>query len=166
MKWLAAPALMLAAGAASAASTSHDAEAGHGDRAMAGVADPARARQNWILQCQGCHRPDATGTPQTTPAMAGFVARFLSVPGGRDYLARVPGVATAALSDAALADVLNWSLARFDPAHVPADFEPYTAAEIGRLRQNPLRTEANSARARLIARFDETKIAKTGKDVR
>ena len=39
--------------------------------------------------------------------MAGFVARFLQVPGGREYLARVPGVATAALSDADLAEAIT-----------------------------------------------------------
>ena len=84
---------------------------------------------------------------------AGFVAQFLHVPGGREYLAQVPGVATAALPDDALAELLNWSLLRFDPAHVPGDFTPYTAAEMGRLRQKVLRVEAPSVRAGLVARF-------------
>ena len=86
--------------------------------------------------------------------MAGFVARFLHAPGGREYLGRVPGVATAALSDEALAEVLNWSLLRFDPAHVPGDFTPYTPAEMGRLRLKPLRTEAAAVRAGLVARLE------------
>lgn len=148
MKWLAVPALMLATGAAVAT------PAPSGPETIAGVANPARARQSWILSCQGCHRADATGTPQTTPTMAGYVAQFLHVPGGREYLARVPGVATAALSDDALAEVMNWSLVRFDPAHVPADFKPYTAAEVGRLRLKPLRSEAATVRAGLVARFE------------
>lgn len=148
MKLLAATALILAAGAAVAPPVSGSLEP------MPGVPNPARARQNWILACQGCHRADATGTPQTTPAMAGFVARFLHAPGGREYLGRVPGVATAALSDEALAEVLNWSLLRFDPAHIPGDFTPYTSAEMGRLRLKPLRTEAAAVRAGLVARFE------------
>lgn len=148
MRWLAVPALLLATGAAVATPGSANPDA------MAGVANPARARQNWILACQGCHRADATGTPQTTPTMAGFVGRFLHVPGGREYLAQVPGVATAALSNDALAEVLNWSLVRFDPAHLPGDFTPYTAAEVGRLRMKPLRTEAAATRASLVARFE------------
>ncbi|WP_411339421.1 cytochrome C [Sphingopyxis sp. J-6] len=152
MKWLAVPALMLATGAAVATPVS-DSPPSSGTAAMPGVANPARARQNWILTCQGCHRADATGTPQTTPTMAGFVAQFLQVPGGREYLAQVPGVATAALSDDALAEVLNWSLLRFDPAHVPGDFTPYTPAEVGRLRLQPLRTEAAAVRAGMVARF-------------
>lgn len=150
MKWLAVSALIVATGAAVTA------PAFGGVEAMPGVADPLRARQNWILQCQGCHRADATGTPQTTPTMAGVVGQFLHVPGGREYLGEVPGVATAALSDAALAEVLNWSLLRFDPGHVPDDFTPYTPAEIGRLRKKPLRTEAAAVRADLLARFAET----------
>ena len=152
MRWLAVPALMLATGAAVATPGPASPDA------IPGVANPVRARQHWILQCQGCHRADATGTPQTAPTMAGFVARFLQVPGGREYLARVPGVATAALSDADLAEVVNWSLARFDPAHLPADFKPYTAAEIGGLRSKPLRAEASAMRARLVAEFDETDV--------
>lgn len=119
-----------------------------------GVSNPALARQNWILKCQGCHRPDATGSAETTPAMAGVVAKFLHVPGGREYLGRVPGVATAPISDTELADLLNWTLYRFDNAHVPADFKPYTASEIGKLRKAPLRTEAPAMRAVLVEKIN------------
>ena len=119
--------------------------------AMPGVEKPARAHSNWILKCQGCHRADASGTPQTTPAMAGIIGTFLKTPEGRDYLARVPGVASAALPDAELAELLNWTLMRFDPAHVPKDFKPYTPNEVGQLRSRPLRTEAAQTRARILA---------------
>lgn len=147
MRWLAVSALIAATGAAVAT------PAWSGAEAIPGVANAPRARQNWILSCQGCHRADATGTPQTTPTMAGFVARFLQVPGGREYLVQVPGVATAALSDADLAEVVNWSLVRFDAANVPADFKPYTPTEVGRLRLKPLRAEAMTIRAGMVARM-------------
>ncbi len=147
MKWLVVPALIVATGAAATTA------AQHGPDAIPGVANMARAKQNWMLSCQGCHRADATGTPQTTPTMAGFVARFLHVPGGREYLVQVPGVATAALSDADLAEVVNWSLVRFDAANIPVDFKPYTPAEVGRLRLKPLRAEAMTIRAGMVARF-------------
>ena len=62
----------------------------------------------------------------------------------------VPGVAQAPLDDAALAAVMNWMLARFDAAHLPAGFAPYTAAEVGRLRATPL-TDVSGIRARLLA---------------
>lgn len=151
MKWLAVPALMVASGAAVTT------PAWSGPESIPGVANAARARQNWMLSCQGCHRADATGTPQTTPTMAGVVARFLQVPGGREYLVQVPGVATAALSDADLAEVVNWSLVRFDAANIPADFKPYSSAEVGRLRLKPLRAEAMAVRANMVARMPRGK---------
>ncbi|MGH6632413.1 MAG: cytochrome C, partial [Sphingopyxis sp.] len=97
---------------------------------LTAIAEPNRARINWMLKCQGCHRPDASGSPATAPTMAGEVARFLQVPGGREYLVRVPGVATAALPDDQLAELVNWSLWTFDRQNIPRDFIPYTAAEV------------------------------------
>jgi mono/diheme cytochrome c family protein len=120
----------------------------------AGVEDPRRAWQNWTLNCQGCHRVDGTGSDTTAPSLAGTVAKFLWVPGGREYLIRVPGVATSALPDAELAEVMNWMFWRFDRAHLPATFKPFTAAQIGALRGRPLRLEASSMRSALLARAE------------
>jgi cytochrome c553 len=124
--------------------------------APAGVENPQRAWQNWALNCQGCHRPDGTGTDATAPSLAGTVAKFLTVPGGREYLGRVPGVATSPLSNADLAEVVNWMLWRFDKAHLPANFQPFTADEMGRLRGSPLRLEASQMRADLLKKADES----------
>jgi hypothetical protein len=118
----------------------------------AGVQNAQAAWQNWTLNCQGCHRPDGTGSEGTTPSVAGTVAKFLSVSQGREYLTRVPGVATAALSDAQLSEVLNWMLWRFDAQDVPADFVPFTAAEVGKFRRRPLRLEASQMRSELLAK--------------
>ena len=122
----------------------------------AGVENPQRAWQHWTLNCQGCHRPDGTGSSGTAPSLAGTVARFLSVPGGREYLGRVPGVATSALSSADLSEVMNWMLWRFDKEHLPADFKPYSTAEIEQLRSAPLRLEASRMRADLLKKADES----------
>lgn len=157
MKWLAVPALIVATGTAVTTPVSSGSLSGGSasnvPQEIVGVANMARARQSWMLECQGCHRSDAKGSPQTTPTMAGYVAKFLHVPGGREYLIQVPGVATASLPDDRLAEVVNWSLAKFDPAHMPADFKPYTAAEVGRLRLKPLRADAPAVRAKMVARF-------------
>jgi mono/diheme cytochrome c family protein len=118
----------------------------------AGVPNPQRAWQNWTLNCQGCHRPDGTGSAGTTPSVAGTVAKFLSVPQGREYLTRVPGVATSALSDQELSEVLNWMLWRFDREDMPADFVPFSAAEVGDFRKRPLRLEASQMRRELLAK--------------
>jgi hypothetical protein len=127
-----------------------------GEISLAGVENPQRAWQHWTLNCQGCHRPDGTGSAGTTPSLAGTVGRFLSVPGGREYLGRVPGVATSGLSNADLSELMNWMLWRFDKEHLPANFQPFTAAEIGQLRSAPLRLEASQMRADLLKKADES----------
>lgn len=122
---------------------------------LPGVADPAQARVDYILKCQGCHRPDGSGDSVSNPPMTGVVARFLQVPGGREYLGRVPGVATVNLDDARLAALLNWTLYRFDRLNMPAGFKPYSPAEIAKLRAAPLRTDASAARRVLVEKLEQ-----------
>lgn len=140
-------------GAALSAAASAMAMAGE-PGAPPGVANVQLAWQNWTLNCQGCHRLDGTGSDTTAPGLAGTVAKFLWVTGGREYLVRVPGVATSPLSDAELADVVNYMLWRFDKEHLPANFRPFTAAEVGPLRSRPLRLEAAAMRTDLLARAE------------
>ncbi len=151
--WAAACCSMLGAGWNAGAQTPAPNTA---ESSPAGVDNPQRAWQHWTLNCQGCHRPDGTGSAGTAPSLAGTVSRFLSVPGGREYLGRVPGVATSGLSNADLAEVMNWMLWRFDKEHLPANFQAFTAAEIGQLRGAPLRLEASQMRAELLKKADES----------
>jgi mono/diheme cytochrome c family protein len=111
---------------------------------------------DYTLNCQGCHRADGSGTPGSVPALAGSVGRFLRAAGGREFLVRVPGVAQAPLDDAATAGVLNWMLERFDHDHMPADFVPYTAEEVGRLRRSPL-TNVERVRSGLLEAIERTR---------
>lgn len=122
--------------------------------APAGVTNMQLAWQNWTLNCQGCHRLDGTGSDTTAPSLAGTVAKFLWVPGGREYLMRVPGVATAPLSDADLAELVNYILWRFDKQDLPEHFRPFTAAEIAPLRSHPLRLEASRLRSELLRKAE------------
>jgi len=120
---------------------------------LPGVENSARARVNYMLNCQGCHGAEGTGTHDgAVPTMKDFVGRFLTVEDGREFLVRVPGSANAALGDAALAELLNWMLPQISPAQMPPDFQPYTAAEVGGLRSNPL-DDVEAERARLISRM-------------
>jgi cytochrome c553 len=118
----------------------------------AGVTNVQLAWQNWVLNCQGCHRLDGTGSDTTAPSLAGTVAKFLWVPGGREYLIRVPGVATSPLSDADLAEVMNWMMWRYDKEDLPSNFRPFTADEMRPLRSRPLRLEAAGMRSDLLAK--------------
>ena len=115
--------------------------------ALAASAVRADERTDYMLECQGCHLEDGSGTPGKVPALRGRAARFLVLPGGRAYTAQVPGVANSQLSDARLALLLSWTLRTFDGAHVPADFEPYSADEVARLRASrPADVAAERAR--------------------
>jgi Cytochrome c len=127
--------------------------------ALALTAGPASAVSgpalDYTLECAGCHRADGSGTPGGVPALRDSVARFMAVPGGRDYLVRVPGAAQAPLDDGALAAVLNWMLERFDAANVPAGFTPFTAEEVRRLRAHPL-VDVEGTRKHLLERTTPT----------
>ena len=106
----------------------------------------------WMLGCQGCHGANGVALGTEVPALENTVARFLSVPGGREYLVQVPGVAMSHLDDAAVAELTNWMLRTMDPGHVPHDFKEYSAQEVGELRKMPLGYEAAKVRALLIAK--------------
>ena len=99
--------------------------------------EPAEA--DYMLNCQGCHLPDGSGFPaRQVPDLRNQMGRFLKVPGGREFLVQVPGSAQSGLNDADLARLLNWMVVRFSSAQAPADFQPFTAAEVGPLRKQPL----------------------------
>lgn len=135
--WLLGPALAMAAiGTANAVPTDY------------------RPPVDYALRCQGCHLPDGSGSPGKVPDLRNMLGKFVAVPGGRDYLVRVPGTATSKLNDRQVAALLNWLVPAMGPPP-PAGFKPYTAEEVGRLRANrlkqvePMRTNLLRAIARL-----------------
>ena len=122
--------------------------------------EPAEA--DYMLNCQGCHLPDGSGFPaRQVPDLRNQMGRFLSVPGGREFLVQVPGSAQTALNDADLAHLLNWMLLRFSAAQLPANFQPYTAAEVGALRKQPLArvSEVRSELLERIARQEQLQVS-------
>ena len=80
------------------------------------------------------------------PSLRGTLGWIVSVPQGREYLARVPGASQSLLDDAKLAAVINWVLTEFNSATLADDFRPLTAAEVGDARRdvlmNPLKFRA------------------------
>lgn len=96
---------------------------------------------NYQLQCAGCHLGNGMGSPANdTPRMTGFVGNFLKVPGGREFLVRVPGMSQSALNDGQLAELLNWLLGEGGMAgnSSPVDYLPYTAEEVTALRRKAM----------------------------
>lgn len=155
MKKVAACLLLLATASLAVSVRATSAQpAEHGAALFKGVENAARAKMNYALNCQGCHLASGAGMPGKVPNMIDTVSRFLHASGGREYIARVPGMTNAAVSDEELAELANWTLYTFDPAHVPEDFEPYTAREIARFRRAALVSAAAAERARLLKALD------------
>lgn len=119
--------------------------------------DSQRARYWYQMSCQGCHTPDGSGS-RHVPAMKDHVGRFLNTQLGREYLVRVPGSATSALSDEQLAAVLNWILVSFSGESLPVMYEPFAPAEVERLRKEPL-NEVVHYRAKLLAEIGSAGVA-------
>lgn len=97
------------------------------------VADP---RINYLLHCAGCHLENGSGSPPDVPDMRetlGFLASSIE---GRSYLVRVPGASYAPISDAALAEVINWMLENYELKQEGAAH--YTEEEVAASRRLPL----------------------------
>lgn len=125
--------------------------------AQAGYSNPT----NYQLQCAGCHLSDGEGSAANdTPRMKDFVGNFLKVDGGREFLIRVPGMSQSALSDAQLADLVNWLMRPDGMAgkSVPEHYQPYTAEEVAGIRKVAMLNLPQS-RAGLIAKMREQGIA-------
>lgn len=78
---------------------------------------------------------------------------FLHVPGGREYLVQVPGVAHAPVDSKRLAALLNYALERYSRREIPPDFKPYEAEEVARLRASPLQ-DVRPVRRQLIVAME------------
>jgi len=124
------------------------------DASQAQAYDAARARQDWVLHCMGCHTADGSGIPGKVPALRNSLGHFVSLPEGRQFVMRVPGAANSALNDAELANVLNWLLATMNEQSRPASFKPYTAGEIAAHRR-PALTNVARTRMKLVKELQE-----------
>ena len=115
--------------------------------AAASAQDPA---VDYMLQCQGCHRADGSGSPGAVPDLRASLAPLLAAPGGREYLVRVPGAAQSPLSDTRLAAVLDWMIREFAPAAAAAEHAGYRSEEVARWRSQPY-SEVQSLRRDLLS---------------
>ncbi|HUY38566.1 MAG TPA: cytochrome c [Candidatus Binataceae bacterium] len=123
--------------------------------ALGGTAHSSGARV-FAANCAVCHQNHGQGVPGTYPSLAGTVGSYVRSKSGRAYLVQVVSfgmngaiVSRGAeyngfmqpwtqLSDADISAVLNYILDRFNAKILPADFKPYTAAEVKYLRATHL----------------------------
>ena len=108
-------------------------------------------RINYMLQCMGCHTPDGSGEPGRVPSIKETLVPFAAASAGRRFLVQVPGVSQSTLSDAELAELLNWMVQNLGSTR-PAHFKPFTALEVADYRRTPL-VGVKAARAALIQRL-------------
>lgn len=117
----------------------------------AGTATAEDPKIAYWLHCAGCHGLEGRGAPPEVPTLVDVPGVIADLPGGREYLVRVPGVSLAPLSDVRLAEVVNYMLTRFSAAALAADFKPYTPGEIRAFRSKPLDDPLRTRRELLAA---------------
>jgi len=118
--------------------------AAYSDRANS---DP---RTDYLLYCRGCHLADGSSVPPEVPSLIDEIGKLLAIPGGREYIVRVPGVAQTDMNDAELAAVLNWVVAEFNSKTTPKNFQPYTAEYVASTRSKVL-DDPLKHRAKLVS---------------
>jgi hypothetical protein len=101
---------------------------------IAGAYEPS---VNYMLQCMGCHTPDGSGAAGRVPSIRSTLLPFSAIVEGRQFLVQVPGASQSTLSDAELADLLNWMIEHLSDEPRVA-FEHFTAAEVASYRRRPL----------------------------
>jgi mono/diheme cytochrome c family protein len=105
---------------------------------------------NYMLHCMGCHTPDGRGEPGHVPSVRDTLVPFASTAEGRQFLVQVPGAAQSTLSDAELAEVLNWMVGNLSSSPTPPVFRKFTAAEVAGYRGTPL-VAVSAVRERLLS---------------
>lgn len=104
------------------------------------------AQQNYFIHCMGCHGENGAGLEGKVPNLRTDLARLASLPGGRAYILRVPGVTQTSLEPERTAEVLNYTLREFGGTAVARRIAPFTAAEVAQARAVPL-LEISATRA-------------------
>ena len=133
--------LLLLAAACAAAFAAQDMVLG---RMVAARADApsqgttTHVRAHYVLHCAGCHGVDGAGLKAAYVPDLRRLGDFLRVPGGREFVIKVPGLMGSGLDDAKVAEVTNWVLSTIAADSVPQQHQAYAAAEVARARASPL----------------------------
>jgi cytochrome c553 len=116
------------------------------------VSSLTSAQTNYLERCGGCHGIQGHSAPNEVPTLQGQVGYFLCTPEARAYLIRLPSVATSPLSDAELAELMNFVVFELGGGvESPARYPRFSDAEVGTLRTRPLKDIAlASYRAELV----------------
>ncbi|WP_149139489.1 c-type cytochrome [Gemmobacter caeruleus] len=91
-------------------------------------------RANYVLHCSGCHGMQGLGTVEGgIPGFPNSVGPIVSIESGRDYVMHVPGVVANNMTDAQIAEVMNYILDQWSDGS-----GHFTEAEVTRRRAAPI----------------------------
>lgn len=108
---------------------------------VAAMATPGHAantatspRANYILHCSGCHGMKGLGTAEGgIPGFPDSIGHIVGTEIGRTYVMHVPGVVANNMSDAQIAEVMNYILDEWSEGGTH-----FTADEVTRRRAEPI----------------------------
>ena len=107
------------------------------------------ARSSYVEHCAGCHGIQGSSAPAQVPQLRGRVGHFLCTAEGRAYLIRLPNVSHAPISNnEELAELMNFVVFGLGGASAPEGALRFDAAEVARLRKEPLTPGASLVRRR------------------
>ncbi len=93
-----------------------------------------KPRSDYILHCAGCHGMTGEGTELGgVPAIPNSVGHIATIDIGRTYIMHVPGVISTDMTDAGIADVMNYIL-----DHWADGQNHFTPEEVARRRAIPI----------------------------
>ncbi|GBQ32059.1 cytochrome c class I [Gluconacetobacter azotocaptans DSM 13594] len=95
------------------------------------------AQTNYMLHCGGCHGTLGLSPPHSVPLLRGQAGWLVCDAQGRAYVDGLPNVTRASLSDADLADVLNFVIFTLGATPGSVHAAPFTAREVGVMRAAP-----------------------------
>lgn len=104
-----------------------------------GLSETAPTSSKYLLFCGGCHGVNGMGDiTADIPAMPPKVGAFMHDPEGGLYLLNVGGVMSAGITDADAAEIMNYILVQFGKETLPADWKPFVAEDVTKLRAKHL----------------------------
>lgn len=114
------------------------------------------AATNYALHCMGCHSATGAGSEKGgIPDFRNRIGVFANSDAGRTYLLHVPGVISAGLTDEEIAAVMNFIMSKFAGPSQPADYRPFSGAEVTTLRKVRIEDIA-LARRKIVQHLRET----------
>lgn len=114
---------------------------------------PNTSAFDYRMNCEGCHAVAGAGVEPHVPALKNNLAPFLRTPAGREYLIRVPGVRQISISNAKVADLLNYVVFTLSDIEETQGVRPFSEAEVATYRQRAF-LDVPAARARAMDAYE------------